>query len=59
MTILALIVLIVASIFAGYFGRGLPPPWPWVVFGVMVVLWILVFLWVAPIGDGFLGQRIG
>jgi hypothetical protein len=58
MTVLALIVLVVASILAAYFGRGLPAPWPWVVYGVLVVLWILVFIWVAGIDGGILGQRI-
>lgn len=59
MSVLALIVLVIASICAAYFARGLPAPWPWIVYGVLVVLWILVFLYIAPIGDGLLGQRIG
>lgn len=58
MTVLALIVLVIASICAGYFARGLPAPWPWVVYGVLVVLWILVFVFVANIDGGFLGQRV-
>lgn len=59
MTVLALIILVVASIFGAVFGQRLPTPWPWVVYGVLVVLWVLVFVMVSGLGGGILEQRIG
>ena len=58
MTVLALIVLIVASIFAGWHGRDLPAPWPWVVAAILVVLWIVVFVIVSGVGGGILNERV-
>ena len=58
MTILALIVLVLASIFAAWHAGTLPRPWPWVVAGIFIVLWILVFIYVAGLDGGILSQRI-
>ena len=58
MTVLALIVLVVASIIAGYYASRLTPPWPMVVYAVIVVVWLLILIYVAGIDGGLLGQRV-
>jgi hypothetical protein len=59
MSLMLLLVLIVATIIAGYYGRSLPAPWPWVVVAVIVVVWLLVLISLSGIDGGLLHQRVG
>ena len=58
MTILGLIILVVASVAAAYFAQRLPPPWPWAIYAILVILWLLVFVWVSGLDGGLLSQRV-